>query len=114
MGSLAGEPRANVIHNVHYMELHKKYVARHATSFGYAQEYSCAMCASIKFVKSSAVIYALVTCAPCQASSSSCSVNRRTYSPQVSSHPFAQSPLISPPIPSSIPASRASYPWCSE
>jgi hypothetical protein len=64
MDALAGDPRANA----HYMELHKEEVARRGTSRVSAQEYSCAMCAWIGFVKKSCtMIYALVTCAPCQA-----------------------------------------------
>jgi hypothetical protein len=39
------------------------------------------------------MIYALVTCAPCQAPSSSCSLNRRTYSPKVSSTRLLKAPL---------------------
>jgi hypothetical protein len=49
MKALAGDPRANA----HYMELHNDDVARRATSCVYAQEYSCAVCAWIPFVKKS-------------------------------------------------------------
>jgi hypothetical protein len=77
-GALAGDPRANA----HYMELHNKNVARRATSCGSAQEHSCAVRAWIAAVQiSSTMIRALVSCAPCQAPSSSCSLNRRTYTP---------------------------------
>jgi len=38
-------------------------------------------------------IYAYVTCAPCQASPSSCSLNRRTYTPKVSSTRLPKAPL---------------------
>jgi hypothetical protein len=89
MGALADDPRANA----HYMELHKEEVARRGTSCVSTQEYSCAVCAGIAFVKISwTMIYALVTCAPCQASLSSCSVNRRTYTPKVSSTRLPKAP----------------------
>jgi hypothetical protein len=82
MDALAGEPRANA----HYMELHREDVARRGTSCASAHEYSGAVCASIQFVKvPRALICALVTCSPCQAPSSSCSLNCPTYTPKVSS-----------------------------
>jgi hypothetical protein len=78
MDALAGDPRANA----HYMELHNEGVARRTTSCVSAQEYSCAVCAWIECIKiRTHVICSLVTCAPCQAPSSSCSLNRRTYTP---------------------------------
>jgi hypothetical protein len=91
MGALAGDPRANA----NYMELDKEGVARRVTSCVSTQEYSCAMCAWIVFVKvSCTMIYAPVTCAPCQAPSSSCSLNRRTYTPKMSSARFPKAPYI--------------------
>jgi predicted AAA+ superfamily ATPase len=38
MGALAGDPRANA----HYMELHKEELARRATSYVFAHEYTYA------------------------------------------------------------------------
>jgi hypothetical protein len=82
MVAFAGDPRANA----HYMELHKGGVARRATVRVSAQKYSCTVCAWIEFVKTSCtMIRALVTLAPCQVSPFSCSLNRRTYTPKVSS-----------------------------
>jgi hypothetical protein len=82
MGALAGDPRANV----HYMEPHEEKVARRANSFVSGQEYSCAVCAWIVFVKVlCTMIYALATCSSCQAPFSSRSLNRSTYTPKVSS-----------------------------
>jgi hypothetical protein len=86
----AGDPRAKL----HYVELQKEYVAWRVTSCVSAQEYSCAVCAWIVFVKKiCAMIYALVTCAPCQVPSSSCSINRRTFTPKVSSARLPKAPL---------------------
>ena len=65
MDALAGNPRVNAQN----MELHNECVAWRATSCVFARECSFAM------------TYSLVTCGPCQASSSSCSLNRRTYTP---------------------------------
>jgi hypothetical protein len=68
MGALAGDPRANA----HCMELHKEDVARRATQCVSSSKHSCAVCAWILFPKIlCAMIYALVTCAHCQAPSSS-------------------------------------------
>jgi hypothetical protein len=39
------------------------------------------------------MIYALVTCAPCQAPLSSCPLNRRTYTPKVSSNRLPKAAL---------------------
>jgi hypothetical protein len=47
IGALAGEPQAIA----YYMELHKGEVARRKTAAVYAQEYSCAVCARIVFLK---------------------------------------------------------------
>ena len=80
MDTLSGDPRANA----RYMELYKEEVARRAIACVSAHEYSCAVCAWIVFVKiSCTMICALVTCAPCQAPSSSCSLNSRTSTPMV-------------------------------
>jgi hypothetical protein len=90
MGALAGDPRANA----HYMELHKEDVARRLTSCVCATENSCALCAWIVISKLSCTItYALVTCVPCRASSSSSSLNRLTYKSKVMSTRFLKSPL---------------------
>jgi hypothetical protein len=90
MYALAGDPRANA----HYMELHKEDVAWRETSCVSAQEHSCAVRACIVFVKIiCAMSCALVTCAPCQAPSSSCSLNRRTYTPKLSSTRLPKAPL---------------------
>ena len=52
------------------------------------------MCAWTLFEKMSrTMIYAFVPCAPCQASPSSCSYNRRTYMPKVSSTRMPKAPL---------------------
>jgi hypothetical protein len=57
-----------------------------ATSRASAHECSCAVCSWSAFLRMPCTsIYALVARAPCQASSSSCSLNRRTYTPKVSS-----------------------------
>jgi hypothetical protein len=74
MDALAGDPRANA----HYIELHKEDVARRETSCVSAQEYSCAVCAWIVCVT---MIYALITCDPCQAPPSGYFLNRRTNTP---------------------------------
>jgi len=58
------------------------------------------------------MIYTHITCVPCQAPSSSLSLKRRTYTPEL--NPLAQSPCKSPPLSSSNLASSASYPWCCE
>ena len=90
MNALAGDPRLNA----HYMELHKEGVAWRAASCFSAQEYSCAVCACFEFVKNSCtMIYALVTCALFQAPSSSRSLNRRTYTPKVSSTRLPKAPV---------------------
>jgi hypothetical protein len=69
MGALAGDPRAHA----HYMELNNEDVARRATSCVSAQEYSCAVCAWIEFIKNSHIFdfLSLVTRSPCKVSSSS-------------------------------------------
>jgi hypothetical protein len=106
-GALAGVPRANA----HYMELHKEEVTRRATTCASAYECNCVVCALIEFFKKSCtMIYDLVTCVPCQAPLSSCSLNHRTYTPKVSSSRLPKALLYPPPLPSSIRASRASYP----
>jgi hypothetical protein len=80
IGALAGNPRANA----HYMELGKNTAARNLMC----------LCARIQlrsvrvdciFKFSNNMIYAFVTCAPCKAPSSSCSLNRRTYTPKLRS-----------------------------
>jgi len=92
MGPLAGDPRANA----HYIELHKEDVAWRATSCVSAQEYSCAVCAWISFVKKlCTMICALIACAPCQASSSSCSQSPHLHDKGLL-HPLAQSSFIPP------------------
>jgi hypothetical protein len=104
--ALAGDPRANT----HYMELDKKGVARRITSCVSAQEYSGAVCAWIEFIKFSCSMFcALVTCSPCQASPSSCFLNRRTYTPKVSSIRFLKA-LLYPLTYPSILASSSGYP----
>jgi hypothetical protein len=68
MGVLAGDPRANV----HNMELlNKTWPGAQLNVF---------LRKITELVKiSCTMIYALVSCAPCQAPSSICSLNRRTY-----------------------------------
>jgi hypothetical protein len=106
MDALAGDPRANA----HYMELHKEDVAWRGTSCVSAQEYSCAVCPWIALVKKIyTMIYALATCAPCQASSSSCSLNRRTYTPKVSSTRLPKAPLYPLHFPFDSRLSRESF-----
>jgi hypothetical protein len=111
LGALAGDPRANA----HCMELHNEDVARRATQYASAQEQICTVRAWIVFFFfKCTMLYALVTRAPCQAPSSSCSLNRRTYTPKVSSTRLPKAPLYPLLSPPSIRASRASYPWCCE
>jgi hypothetical protein len=76
--ALAGDPRANA----QYMELGNDDVAGRVSSRVSAKEYSCAVSAWIEFVEKSHVydLLSLVTC-PCQAPSSSGSLNRRSYAP---------------------------------
>ena len=58
MGELAGDPRANAL----YVEPYKEEVARRVPSCVSVQEYSCAVCAWILYLKISCVIiYAFVT-----------------------------------------------------
>jgi hypothetical protein len=115
MGTLAGEPRANA--HANYMELHKEGVARGATPCVSAQEYSCAVCAWISFVKMSCALRftlsSRVLLARCRRQ-----VTRSIAAPtrlhtKVELHLLAQSscqPPPPPPLPSSIPASSASHP----
>jgi hypothetical protein len=94
MGAVAGDHRANA----HCMGLNKKGAARRVTSYVSAKEYSCAVSAWVVFVKDSCtMIYALVTFAPCQARSFSCSLNRRTYMLKVSSTLLPKDPVPPPP-----------------
>ena len=76
MDALAVTPRANA----QQMELHKENVAQRAILCVSGQKRSCAKCALIAYVNiSCTMIYVLVTCSPCHAPSSSCYLNRRTY-----------------------------------